>query len=227
MNKWRNTQWLCRVLAGLAFIATFLWIFWFQPQMIGYHAVTRDSASYVAAGSNPAAVVLSVMGIALFCLLMNFEVRVGEYRSAPLQLRLAAFLLDMWFLFFVIGGVGSLFPLLLEARRTGTFRWHFERNYSEPTDDIQAALILLFLAGMVMYFIWPLARRRRTVGCWICGLATVSANGSALRLPVSTAAWRVFMEFNGLIHFIRTVRETDSQGRTWYDRETGFMVVRD
>jgi uncharacterized RDD family membrane protein YckC len=215
-----------RTFAAVTLVCTFVWSFWFQKAVIGYTAESRDGRSYVAAGSKPEVILLSVLGIVCFCVLMKAEVRLTECHTAPLQLRLAAFLLDIWFFLFVIGGIGSLPSLLLEAQRTGTFQWHFERSYSVPADDLELVLVFVYLALMVLYFVLPLAKRRQTMGCWICRLATVSANGSVLNLPISTAAWRVYMEFSGLIHLIRTVKETDTEGRTWYDRETGFAVVR-
>lgn len=219
-------MWIARGFAAIAMALTFVWSFWIQKLTIGYVAESRNGMSQVVAGSNPGVVILSVFGVACFFFLMRTRVRVTEGRVAPLQLRVVAFILDLWFLIFVIGGIGSLPSLFLEAQRTGTFQWHFERNYSVPTDNIAVPLIFVFLALMVLYFVMPIAKGRQTIGCWICGLITVSGDGSVLNLPISTATWRVYKEFTGIVHFIRTIKETDSQGRTWYDRETGLMVVR-
>jgi uncharacterized RDD family membrane protein YckC len=215
-----------RAFVAVALVSTFVWFFWIQKEMTGSSQTIADGRTHVAASSNPTAVLLSVLGLFFFSLLMNVEVRVGEWRAASLQLRLAALLFDLWFLLLCISGIGSILSLLLEANRTGKFQWHFERDYSVASDGVDFALVLVFLALVVLYFVWPLSRRRQTVGCWIFRLATVSANGDVLNLPFSTAAWRVFMEFRGIIHLVRTVKERDAQGRTWYDRETGLMVVR-
>jgi uncharacterized RDD family membrane protein YckC len=215
-----------RAFFAVALVSTFVWFFWIQKGMVGSSQVIAGGRTHVATSSNPTAVLLSVLGLFFYSFLMNVEVRVGEWRAASLELRLAALLFDLWFLLLCISGTGSILSLLLEANRTGQFQWHFERDYSVPSDNVGFALVLVFLALVVLYFVWPLSRRRQTVGGWIFRLATVNANGDVLNLPLSTATWRVFMEFNGIIHLIRTVKERDAQGRTWYDRETGLMVVR-
>ena len=214
-----------RALVAIGLISTFIWVCWSQKEVIGYVAVTRNGITHIVAGTKPAIVLLSVLGIILFCFLMRVEVRVGEFYIPSLKRRFAAFLFDLWFLLFTMVGISSLTHLLLESQRTGTFQWHFERNYAVASDVVDAAVILFNLSVMVLYFVLPLTKRRRTVGCWIFRLATVSAGGSALYLPLSTALWRTFMEFRGLCSPVRTVKERDTQGRTWYDRETGLMVV--
>src|SRR5258706_4457548 len=166
--------------------------------MIGFSQVIEAGRAHVVASSNPTAVLLSVLGLFFYSFLMNVELRVGEWRAASLQIRMAALLFDLWFLLLCINGIGSVLSLLLEANRTGKFQWHFERDYSVASDGVDFALVLVFFALVVLYFIWPLSRRRQTVGCWIFRLATVSANGDVLNMPLSTAARRVLMEFRGI-----------------------------
>jgi uncharacterized RDD family membrane protein YckC len=226
MTQINNSGWFLRTLVAVALVSTFIWTFWFQKGMVGYSEQIADGRTRVVAGSNPMAVLLSVLGLFFYFALMKVRIRVGESRAASLKLRGAAFLLDLWFLLLCVSGIGSIVSLLLEANRTGSFQWHFERDYSVPADNVSFVLVLVFLALVVLYFVWPLSRRRQTVGCWIFRLATISVGGDVLYLPLSTAAWRVYKEFIGLTHPIRTVKERDAQGRTWYDRETGFMVVR-
>jgi uncharacterized RDD family membrane protein YckC len=222
-----NKAGLClRVFVALAVASTFVWFFWFQKGVNGYFLESKNGRTHVEAGSDPTVVLLSLLGIALFCILTIRQVRIGESQPASLPLRFTVFLFDSWFSLFTLSSIFSLPSLLLEAYRTGTFQWHFERDYSVPTDTIEVVLILVYLAIIVLYFVLPLVTRRQTLGCWIFRLATVNGDGDVLYLPFSTAAWRVLMEFSGLIHPIRTVKERDSQGRTWYDRETGLTVVR-
>jgi uncharacterized RDD family membrane protein YckC len=215
-----------RAFVAVALVSTFVWFFWIQKEMVGSSQIIADGRTHVVANSNPTAVFLSVLGLFFYSFLMNVEVRVGEWRAASLGLRFAALLFDLWFLLLCIGGIGSMYSLLLEANRTGEFQWHFERDYSVASDGFDFALVLVFLALGILYFVWPLTRRRQTVGSWIFRLATVSPNGDVLNLPFSTAAWRVYKEVIGLTHPIRTLKGRDAQGRTWYDRETGLMVVR-
>jgi hypothetical protein len=139
--------------------------------------------------------------------------------------RVAAFLFDVWFVLFALIGISSFVHLLLEAQRTGVFQWHYERNYGVASDGADFAIVFINLAIIALYFVLPLARRRQTVGSWIFRLATLSAGESVLYLPLSTAMWRIFMEFRGLCSPVRTIKERDAQGRTWYDRDTGFTVM--
>ena len=184
--------------------------------IIGYLSTTRDGTTHVSADASPAMTVLSLAAIVLFGLLMQIKVSVSDFQVASLRRRFSAFLFDLWFVLFALIGVSSFVHI---------FRWHFERDYRVPGDAVGVALVFLNLGLIISYFVLPLARRRQTIGTWIFRLATITPAGDALYLPISTAAWRVLMEFNGLIHAIKTVRGTDAQGRTWYDWETGFRVV--
>ncbi len=214
-----------RALTGLALASSFVWFYWFQKNSGGYSSETKNGVTHVVAGSSPFVVSLSILGIIFFIFLMTREVHVETSQAASLRRRFVAFLFDCWFLLLTVVGVSSLLHLLLEARRNGTFRWRFEQESGSP-DGADAVLILVNLTVMFMYFVIPLARRRQTVGQWLFSLAIVSADGSVLYLPFSTALWRTFMAFRGLISPWRFLKETDVQGRTWYDRETGFTVVR-
>jgi RDD family protein len=215
-----------RLLTAVALVSSFVWFYWFQKNSVGYFSETKDGVTRVMAGSSPFVVSLAILGILLFVALMTKEAHIETYQPASLLLRFVAFVFDCWILCLTVIGVSSLVHLLLEAQRSGTFRWHYEQASGADTGGADTVLILLNLTVMLMYFVIPLARRRQTAGQWLFRLATVSANGSVLYLPFSTALWRTCMEFQGLIYPWRLWRGTDTQGRTWYDRETGFMVVR-
>jgi uncharacterized RDD family membrane protein YckC len=214
-----------RILITTGVAAIFIWFSWFNKQSVGYFAETHDGVTSVEAGTTPSNVAIFVLGLALFCLLMQIKIRVGDFRVAPLWRRFAAFLIDFYFSVSVLSSIYAVVPLLLEAVRTGSIRWHYERDYWVPADLVNVILIFVFMATIFMYFAFPLARCRQTMGCFILRIATVSAGGSPLRLPLSTAIWRTWKEFAGLCSPSRTIKERDLQGRTWYDRETGFTVV--
>jgi RDD family len=217
---------VARALAGLALVSSFVWFYWFQKNSVGYISETKNGVTHVVAGSSPVVVFLSILGIFLFIFLMTIEVHVEEYQASSLGRRFLGFLFDCWFLLLTVVGTSSLLHLLMEAQRSGTFRWHYEQESGIAPDGADTVLVLINLTVMFMYFVIPLARRRQTVGQWLFRLATVSANGSVLYLPFSTALWRTFMAFRGLISPWRFWKETDAQGRTWYDRETGCVVVQ-
>jgi len=215
-----------RALVGAGLLSSFVWFSWFQKNPVGYSSETKNGVTHAVAGSSPAVVFLSVLCILVFAVLMTKEVHVETFQPASMQRRCIAFLSDCWFLLLTVVGISSLLHLLLEAQRSGVFRWRYEQDAGAGADGADAALVLVNLTVMFLYFVLPLARRRQTVGQWLFRLATLSASGSVLRLPFSTALWRTFMAFRGLISPWRFLKETDSQRRTWYDRETGFIVVR-
>jgi uncharacterized RDD family membrane protein YckC len=215
-----------RALVGMTLVSSFVWFYWFQKNPVGYSSETRNGVTHVVAGSSPAMVSLSIMGILLFAFLMTREVHVETFQAASIRRRFVAFLFDCWFLLLTVAGTSSLLHLLIEALRSGTFRWRYEQESGVGPDGADTLLILVNLIVMLMYFVIPLARRRQTVGQWLLRLTTVSAGGGVLYLPFSTALWRTYMASRGLFSPWRLLKETDAQGRTWYDRETGFIVVR-
>ena len=91
-------------------------MFWFQKGELGYRTYSRNGEQHVVAGTSPVAIILSAMGITLFCALIIAEVRVREYRASPLWCRYGALLIDFWFSLFVYGSVTALVPLLLEKQ---------------------------------------------------------------------------------------------------------------
>jgi hypothetical protein len=214
-----------RAMVGMALASSFVWFYWFQKDPVGFVSESNNGVTHVAAGSSPVAVSLSILGIFLLIFVMTREVRVETFQASSLKRRFAAFIFDCWYLLLTVVGISSLLHLFLEAQRSGTFRWRYEIETGSP-DGADAVIVLINLTVMVMYFVVPLARRRQTVGQLLFRLATVSADGSVLYLPFSTALWRTFAAFTNLISPWRFWKETDAQGRTWYDRETGFTVVR-
>jgi hypothetical protein len=214
-----------RALVGTALVSSFVWSYWFQKNPVGFISETKNGVTHAVAGSSPVVVSLSILGLFLFIFVMTRRLQLETFQASSLKRRLAAFIFDCWYLLLTVVGVSSLLHLLLEAHRSGTFRWRYEIE-TATADGADAAIVLINLTVMFMYFVVPLARRSQTVGQWLFRLATVSAGGSVLYLPFSTALWRTFMAFRGLISPWRFLKETDAQGRTWYDRETGFTVVR-
>jgi hypothetical protein len=216
---------ISRSLVGAALVSSFVWFSWFQKGQVGFVSETTNGITHSVGGSSPTVVSLSILGIALFIFVMTRAAQVEPFQVASLKRRFAAFAFDWWYLLSTLVGISSLLHLLLEAQRSGTFRWQYETQIGTP-GATDTAIALINLTGMFMYFVVPLARRRQTVGQWLFRLATVNGGGSVLYVPYSTALWRTFMEFRGLISPWRFLKETDVHGRTWYDRETGFTVVR-
>jgi hypothetical protein len=222
----RKEEIIPRTLTALALVSSFIWLNWFQENVVGFSSETKNGITHVVAGSSPVVFFVSILGIALFIFLMTKEAHIETSHPSSLKRRSAAFIFDCWFLLLTVVGVSSLLHLLLEAQCSGTFRWRYEIENGGAPDGADAAIVLINLIVMLMYFVVPLAHRRQTVGQWLLRLATVDAGENVLYLPFPTALWRTFMAFRGLVSPWRFLKETDAQGRTWYDRETGFTVVR-
>jgi uncharacterized RDD family membrane protein YckC len=217
---------LARLTVLAAVASTFVWGFWFQHGTVGSIVEVEDGASSVSAGTAPVAIVASLLALGLYFLLLKSKLQVQEFNAAPMWSRAAAFIIDFWFALFMLSGLLGFVPILLEAARTGVFRWHFERNYTVPTDAATIPLVLVMLGAFVAYFLLPMMMRGQTVGCWIFRLATVNTDGYVVYLPFSMAIRRLYAEFGGVCSPFKTFRQRDEQGRTFYDRESGFTVVR-
>src|ERR1700737_1180182 len=148
-----------RALVGMTLVSSFVWFYWFQKNPVGYSSETRNGVTHVVAGSSPAMVSLSIMGILLFAFLMTREVHVETFQAASIRRRFVAFLFDCWFLLLTVAGTSSLLHLLIEALRSGTFRWRYEQESGVGPDGADTLLILVNLIVMLMYFVIPLARR--------------------------------------------------------------------
>jgi len=168
---------------------------------------------------------MSVIALVVYFLVANAQVKQEEFRPAQMWRRTAAFVVDFWIAVFTLGALFGFLDILLEASRTGVFRWHFERDYLVSSDKASFVLVFVGLAFFAGYFLFPLMRRGQTIGCWIFKLVTVNLNGYAVSLPLSTALRRLYAEFRGIVSPLRTFRTRDEQGRTFYDVESGFTVV--
>jgi len=185
----------------------------------------HDGVTSVSAGTNPTAIITSVALLAIYCLILSNRVEIRGSRIAPIWRRVAALVLDLWVLIFSMGAISGCCVVLLEAHRTGHFRWYFERDYAIATDGFAAALVLVSLAALVAYFLLPLIKGGLTIGGWIFKIVTVNLQGYVVVLPLSAAFSRLFAEFRGLISPMKTLRRRDEQGRTPYDLESGYTVV--
>jgi RDD family protein len=216
---------ILRFLLSLGVLSSFVWAFWFQKGDVGSFIEIKDGTTHVSAGTNPRAVAMGLSMMLIYFVLLNTRAKEHKFSVAPIWRRAAAFAVDFWFALFALSALFGCIDVLLEAFRTGTFRWNFERDYWVASDSLSAALVLLFLAALVAYFLLPLMHRGQTVGAWIFRLATVNSDGCIVYLPFSVATRRLRAEFRGLRYPLNTIRKRDEQGRTFYDIESGFTVV--
>lgn len=211
------------VLAGVVY--SYVWAFWLQREDIGSFTEIKNGVTSVSAATSPQAVLFGLAGLAIYSVVLNTPVEVREVRVAPMWRRTAAFVIDFWLAIFTLGALFGLVDVSLEAVRTGTFQWHFRRDYSVASDGASLILVFVGLAALVAYFLLPLMRRSQTVGGWIFKLATVNLDGYVTYMPFSTAIRRLLAEFRGVCSPLRTFRKRDELGRTFYDLESGFTVV--
>ena len=216
---------LLRLALLLCILSSFVWASAGHDGDIGAGMATTDNTTQVSAGTSPQAVVTGVVMLLIYCLLLSTRVEQHEFRIAPIWRRAAAFVIDFWVALYSLSALVACIPVLLEARRTGTFRWNFQRDYGVTSDWVYWPIVLLYLAAFVIYFLLPLMRRGHTLGGWIFRIATVNSEGYVVKLPISTALRRLYAGFGGLISPLKTIRTRDEQGRTFYDVESGFTVI--
>jgi hypothetical protein len=182
-----------RLAVFTALISTYVWAFWFNNRTIGYVAKTKDGATSVSAGTSLGAIMVSLLFLTIYLVLVNHKLEVHNVRIAPMWCRIFAFAIDFWFSLFTLSSLSGLIPLLLEAQRTGVFRWQFRRDYAATSDGLEVVLVLVCLCALVAYFVLPLMKGSQTVGCWILRLATVNPDGYALIFLVQSQS----AEFGG------------------------------
>jgi uncharacterized RDD family membrane protein YckC len=215
-----------RLIVLATVVATCIWTFCYGPSVLGYRADSTGGVTTVSAGTTPQVILVSLLFAGFYWLLVSSRVEIGQLRVASMWSRVAAFVVDMWFALFTLACLFGIVPLLLEAAHTGVFQWHFERHYAVAADAAGIVLVLVSLTAFAGYFLLPLFRGSPTIGCWIFRLAIVNSNGYAVRLPLGTAMRRMAAELRGLCSPIKTFRTRDQEGRTFYDRDSGFTVVR-
>ena len=191
---------------------------------IGFSLSSDDGNVMLSAGSNPIMLVWAAIALFLYVLLLRspFKTRIVGISSG--KRRVGAFAIDFFFALITVSAISSLIPLAVEAVRTGHFAWQFQRDYPAAIDGIAALLVPITMAVIFIYFAWPLMKGSQTIGCFITGLKVTPPFGDVGRFTFSEAVRRTFYEFRGLCVWLLR-RGQDSQGRTWYDRETDTRVV--
>ena len=213
-----------RLIAFIVVVASFGIIHFFNVGQVGDSMQWKDGDTSISAGSHPAVLLWAAAAVALFCLLMLRPASAVTEGVPTIKRRVLAFLIDFWFSLSVVSSIGALFPLLLEAMRTGHFAWYFHRSYSVKTDGLGAVASLVFMALMALYFAFPLTRGRQTVGYFIVGLKVAPPFGDEGRFTFKAALMRTFYAFVGLTSVITRKWDRDGEGRTWYDRKTNCTV---
>jgi hypothetical protein len=99
---------------------------------IGVSSEWSSTTGYrLSGGTQPWALVFSLVAIGLYFLLMQAQ---PTPLSDPLPVvfrRFVAFWLDFVIAMIVVAPILGIVPVFAEWRRTGVFRWHFERSATD------------------------------------------------------------------------------------------------
>ena len=180
----------------------------------------------VSAGTYPGFILWSLACLFLFGMLMGKLEVYGGLQVPSLWRRFWAFILDFIFGVTVPGSVFALLPIYLEAQRTGNFQWQFQRDYSVASDWLIWPLVILMMVILVLYFAYPLTKGKATIGGYLLRLILTEKDKPVV-LPWTRAIKRVLWQMFGLCVWPFTViKGKDTEGKTWYDRKSGFRVMR-
>src|SRR5260370_13523205 len=211
------------IMMFLAFGFVIPWLF--SIGEVGYYAEWRNGEALVSAGSHPAILVWAAIAVVLFVVLRRLSANEVTAGVPGLWRRFAAFLIDFWFSILTLS-IADLLPLWLESMRTGHFAWHFQRGYAVLADEIFGLPFVLLSMGLIfLYFVIPLTKGKQTVGCFIMRLKVTPPFGDRGAFTFREAVRRTWYEFRGVCWPFWVKDGRDTQGRTWYDRETNSTVV--
>ena len=152
-------------------------VHFFGGNEVGFLYSHQGEKTRVSSSTHPLLLVWAVMGILFYWFLMRRELRAETGDAAGLLRRFFAFLIDLYFVTLISGGILALVPLLVEARRTGHFAWTFGRGYSVASDDY--LFFPLSLIGVIIfffYFAYPLLIGKQSVGDYLLRLRVTPIN---------------------------------------------------
>jgi hypothetical protein len=208
---------------GIQFVSEYL----FRPTLgIGASAEWKNDTATVTASSSPIAIFCSVMGIALFAVLMLTKAPCGDAGVPSWWRRVLSTVIDFYFVVMTLAGVSALLPLGLEALRTGHFVWAFQRHYAVPSDAAISGLVLFDMVLFVLCFVFPLTKGRQTVGCFVMRTKVTPPFGTGGCFTWRGAFRRIWCEFRAFTRWRSLLKpERDADGNTWYDVESGCRVA--
>lgn len=156
-----------RPIIAAFLLIEFVWWKAAAPSPIGYYLHIERHETHVAGGSHPLAIAFSMVGILLYLWLLGARIEVRMTRKAPMWRRFGTFLIDFYFAGSTIMWLIGLLAIVVESGRTGTFHWHFEREYGVSLDRILGVpLVVISMTLIFLYFAYPLTKAKQTVGCY-------------------------------------------------------------
>jgi uncharacterized RDD family membrane protein YckC len=213
------------VVVGLVLSLVGPFFLHFPYHTIGFTYHEGSDGTEVTAGSHPAVIVWAVFVIATYFLLVKQRTLTESVGVAGLGRRFLAFLIDFIVVLVATSCIGSVFPLIAEARRVGRFEWGFQRDYSASTDSIFAFLVLLSFIELFFYFAYPLTWGKQTIGEYVVRVKVTPPFGDGGRFTWGAAAKRVSYSLLGICAAWHTLSDkVDQNGQTRYDRATNCTV---
>jgi RDD family protein len=210
-----------------AFLAAGLAVSWLtDSKQIGFSVNQVDNDVLVQAGSDPWLLVWAAIAIPLFIYVLRRDFPYEPAGIPSWKRRFAAFFLDFYVALTSTAPFAALIPLAAEAVRTGSFAWSFKRRYTVDADwYLVVPMVLAEMALVALYFAWPVARNRQTVGCYLLRLRVVPAESSRARRSLALGFRRVTLGFIGLCTWpVMWLFGRGDDGSTWYDRATNSRV---
>lgn len=201
----------------------------FSPfTIIGLSVKTSSEGQYsFAAGTEPWALSLAALIILAYLVLMFAEPSANRVPLAGLFRRFAAFWLDFLIAMMVAGPMIGILPVIAEWKRTGVFKWSFERNTPAVSDSLLSlTTFILALVILILYFSLPLLRHRPSPGTCILGYQVVPEEGTSLNF--ARASLRTLAGFIAVcIAFAAFVgRREHKKGQFWLDKAFNTRAVQ-
>jgi hypothetical protein len=198
----------------------------FHTGPTGDSNASASGGTMVSAASDPLLIGWSVIAVGLFAVLMTIETKVTVGGTAKLKRRAAAFTIDLLFTLTILSSLAALLPLWLEARRTGHFAWHFERDYAVRTDVVIVPTVLFVMAMVFLYFVYPLTRDKQTIGSFVMRVKVTPPFGDVGRFTFREALRRTGYVLLGMATWQWARKDfVDDEDRTWWDRKTNTRVA--
>jgi uncharacterized RDD family membrane protein YckC len=168
------------------------------PFTIGLSGEFSQDKYRIGGGTAPWALAFAALIIVLFFLLMYAPPAKHEMFPAGWWQRMIAFWIDFILAVTAVSAIFGTLPMFAEWRRTGVFAWNFVRTTPASGDGLLFVL-LVFLAfpTLVLYYAWPLVRRRPSPGACVMGYQIVADEGATLTWSVAIKrtllGWSTFL----------------------------------
>jgi hypothetical protein len=188
---------------------------------------SSTSGYRLSGGTQPWALAFSLVAIGLYFLLMQAQ---PTPLSDPLPVvfrRFVAFWLDFVIAIIVVAPILGIVPMLTEWRRTGIFRWHFERSAHVSGDGLLTfGTVLVGGAALVLYYALPLLWCRPSPGTCIAGYQVIPDTG--VKLTLRTVILRTLLGFLAVAgaYLVPFGERNRKQGKFWLDKVFNTHAMR-